>query len=417
MNKLFRDEAVEAHNNRLSGSVVLALPIQLHLYVISLLLIAALFGTVLIYGTYTRRETVRGMIMPKTGLTRMFARAHGQVEQIHVELGQFVKAGTPLIIVREDHAIKSGHLFSAAALEALDAETREIEQHLLAVRELALAERHALREKSARLSDEHSLILRQLALQEERIALAEAILNDISKLAAQGLASLVTKREREAEVFALRQGKEEMHLRAGRLAGEISEIKAQLLASEAREKAAIAELNAKLANQTQRRAEIEGRSRYSLTAPVDGVIAALAVRAGDHVRADSALLAIAAPDAPLIAELLIPSRAAGFLKTGQEVRLHYDAFPYLRFGAGKGIIREISQAATPPEQFAAFVQAEEPVFLARVDLAEGSVPAYGERHALHPGMTLSAVIVLDRQPLWRIVFDPLRAAIGEGGLL
>ena len=51
----------------------------------------------------------------------------------------------------------------------------------------------------------------------------------------------------------------------------------------------------------------------------------------------------------------------------------------------------------------------EPVFRVRVSLMAEEVAAYGQRHALQPGMLLNAEVVLDRQSLLRWLFDPLYA--------
>jgi hypothetical protein len=49
----------------------------------------------------------------------------------------------------------------------------------------------------------------------------------------------------------------------------------------------------------------------------------------------------------LQAEIYIPSRAIGFVKPGQEVRLLYDAFPYQRFGAYRGRVVAASSSKNP----------------------------------------------------------------------
>jgi len=45
----------------------------------------------------------------------------------------------------------------------------------------------------------------------------------------------------------------------------------------------------------------------------------------------------------------------------------------------------------------------------RVSLAAEEIVAYGQHHALQPGMLLTAEVILDRQSLLRWLFDPLYA--------
>ena len=53
----------------------------------------------------------------------------------------------------------------------------------------------------------------------------------------------------------------------------------------------------------------------------------------------------------LRAELYVPSRAIGFVKSGQRVRLLYDAFPYQKFGPAWGEVRRPLALNTPTPQW------------------------------------------------------------------
>ena len=112
----------------------------------------------------------------------------------------------------------------------------------------------------------------------------------------------------------------------------------------------------------------------------------------------------------LEAELLAPSRAIGFIRPGQEVRLQLQAFPYQRFGTLKGKVKSVSGTVIGPSDVSipglAF---HEPVFRVRVRLPSEEIVAYGQSHQLQPGMLLTAEVVLDRQNLIRWLFDPLYA--------
>ena len=68
----------------------------------------------------------------------------------------------------------------------------------------------------------------------------------------------------------------------------------------------------------------------------------LQVHKGKTVQPQQLQLEIVPENSPLRADLLIPTRAAGFVRVGQEVRLLYDAFPYQDSGAYKGHIAELS---------------------------------------------------------------------------
>ena len=65
-------------------------------------------------------------------------------------------------------------------------------------------------------------------------------------------------------------------------------------------------------------------------------MSALQASLGQAVDPAKPLMTLTPRGGALRAELYVPSRAIGFVKTGQRVRLLYDAFPYQKFGPGRG---------------------------------------------------------------------------------
>jgi membrane fusion protein len=112
----------------------------------------------------------------------------------------------------------------------------------------------------------------------------------------------------------------------------------------------------------------------------------------------------------LQAELFVPSRAAGFIRPGQEVRLMYDAFPHQTFGASIGRVAEISRTVLAPSEVTSGLELREPVFRVRVNLDREEVEAYGEHIPLQAGMSLRADLIIDRRTLIEWLLDPVYAA-------
>src|SRR3546814_634358 len=103
----------------------------------------------------------------------------------------------------------------------------------------------------------------------------------------------------------------------------------------------------------QRRLDIAGTRSIVLTAPIDGQVAALQSRAGQAVGPDRPVMVVLGDDARLDVELFAPSRAIGFARVGERVRLMYDAFPYQQFGTFGGTVPRISRPALSPAAIAA----------------------------------------------------------------
>jgi membrane fusion protein len=175
--------------------------------------------------------------------------------------------------------------------------------------------------------------------------------------------------------------------------------------------AAGAEARAADAGLDQQRTQTEAQSTYVVTATVAGRIVALPVQRGQTVAPGASLAVVTPQGSTLEAELYAPSRAAGFVREGQEVRLLYQAFPHQKFGTGQGVVTSVSRTVLAPAEIAIpGLQVQEPVFRVRVKLARDSVAAYGETVPLQPGMLLSADVVIDRRSLLEWLLDPLYAA-------
>ncbi len=119
---------------------------------------------------------------------------------------------------------------------------------------------------------------------------------------------------------------------------------------------------------------------------------------------DASLVSIGAP---LHANVYIPTRASGSLVAGQQVWLSYDAFPSPRFGAFRGLVREVSEAILLPGDAQVPVAIEESVHLATVELAEHELVVHGRRVPLRAGMRLSTSITVERRSLLRWLLGPL----------
>jgi membrane fusion protein len=117
--------------------------------------------------------------------------------------------------------------------------------------------------------------------------------------------------------------------------------------------------------------------------------------------------------AALVAEVYVPSRAIGFIKPGQAVRLLYDAFPYQRFGPAAGTVQAVSATVLYPQEVQAAMRIDEPVYRVVVQLAQQVMPAFGRSMNLSPGMALSADIVLEQRSFAEWLFEPILAMRGR----
>jgi membrane fusion protein len=138
-----------------------------------------------------------------------------------------------------------------------------------------------------------------------------------------------------------------------------------------------------------------------VTAPYDGtVVAVLKKNSGDAVSAGQELCRIARSDSALVAEVSPPEAGVQRARVGGAVQLFYDAYPYQRFGSGRGTVTWISPGAvTTPEGQG---------FRMRVALDAQTLGRPAGDRPFRAGMRGEARLLTGRRTLLEFVFQPLR---------
>jgi membrane fusion protein len=409
VNDLFRKEAVFHATRRLSGAVILATPLSVRL-------LGLLFGGVVIASvafactaTYARKATVTGWLVPDQGLIRATVSTTGFIQSVIVKEGQPVDKGARLAEIRVAAETATGNVGDTLIQQLRREAEAATEKANIAIKRLDAegAQSHA---RLAKLRVELQQLRIQAGLQEKRVRLAreEAVRGD--EIAAKGLLSWRERDARRQAALAAEQEAAGQQRQIAAMEREISDIDARLAAMAIDLETARAERESAEASLAQRMIDAEARRVQFISSPVAGRIAALPVSVGQAVSLGGTVAVVIPEGAKLEAELLAPSRAAGFIRPGQDVRLMLQAFPYQRFGAVKGEIKTISTTVLGPTEIAIpGLEIKEPVFRVRVALAREDIEAYGDVIPLQPGMVLSADIVFDRRSLIQWLFDPLFA--------
>jgi membrane fusion protein len=133
----------------------------------------------------------------------------------------------------------------------------------------------------------------------------------------------------------------------------------------------------------------------------------IAINRGQSVAADATLATVLPKGSGMHVELLVPTRAIGFVRPGQEVVLRYEAFPYERFGQYHGVITDVSRSVWTQGERVGPLTAKEPVYRIDVKLDRQNVSALGQDYALRAGMLVSADLLLERRTLLEWIFEPV----------
>lgn len=411
---LFRQQAMEAYQDRLHGHVILLPRLPHTALCLFLLLWLALLVLFLTQATYSRKETVLGWLEPESGVVRIYPQGEGRLAQLLVKNGDTVVSGQPLAIINGDRVLPGGEHLETLLLQEFEAQRQALERQLAREETLREARQHELSQRQQTAARELAGIEAQIATQQERMALAEKRQQRHQRLSKKGHItdtelenlreqSLLLDRERQALVVEQAQ----QQARLDQLWAQ-----SQRLPQESANR--MDQLRLKLSDLSQQIARLRGNRAYVVMASVAGRVSNISLQTGQRVRFDNPLLSLLPVDSRLIAHLLIPVRAAGFLQTGQTILIRYDAFPYQKFGMQPGRVTAVAASASlPDESIHVPFKLSEPVYRVIAHPASAHISAYGRDFKLKAGMTLSADVQLEQRSLLQWLLEPIYSIRGR----
>lgn len=414
-------------------------------------LLFLLFASMLAWAALARLDIVavaQGKLVPQTYVKIVQPPEQGIVREILVREGQEVAEGQPLI--RMDAVIAGADLASMS---------QEHEEKRLALRRIAAQLDGApLRREPADRADVYARVAEQYhanvrayqnALAQERstmekaradLAAAQQVKSKIeealphyrttdeayAQLVREGFMGKIIasdkKRERhEKEQDLLTQ---DHNIRSSQALIAQSERKMDQITGEYRRQ--LQQERVEAAAQTEKIAQELTKHRHrnallELKAPHAGVIKDLATHTIGTVAAPGTILMTVVPrHEPLMAEVFVTNEDVGFVRPQQEVRVKLAAFQFNKYGMLEGKVRQVSADATEGRDNAGAAAAavRSPAaapltYRTIVDLGSQDLPSEGIRHALAPGMQVTAEIHLGTRSVLEYLFSPLARAFHD----
>jgi membrane fusion protein len=415
---LFRREVLESRNAGPLGGISLAQPLSMRLLGAFAVIAAGTIALLLCCGSYTRRTTVVGHLVPTRGMTTLTAPDGGVVSRLDVAEGGHVVAGDTLAVI----AVPRITIARDSPLLNMDESLRQRKEGLQSAREgqrqMMDAQAAGLASQLAAARRELQQIDAQLATRRQQLRIDEGALDRMRQLQAGGFVSLLQLQQQESTVLEQLARTQELQRQSSSMQRNITQLRQGLQELPGQRQAVEASAERDLAALSQERVEVEARGEYIIASPIDGIVATQLIKVGTAVQSGQPLLTLLPGEGELEAELLVPSRAIGFVAPGNPVLLRYQAFPYQKFGHQSGRIASVSRSALKPGEVAALMGANagaEPLYRVTVSLARQAVNAYGRAEALKPGMLLEADIMGEARRLVEWVFEPLYSLSGRVG--
>ena len=413
------------------------------------ILIAVLVVSAIAWGWFGHVETVavaQGKIIPGGRVKVIQPLEAGVVRAIHVEEGQHVSAGDPLveldpteagadverltrdlIATRLDIARMKALTLYAGAETARDAPPPESAFDPEAILGMHLGAGPAMIEAArALLGDRLAEHRAQLAGLEGEITQrsAEARMIGASIKMLEGTVPLLAERvdarqqlaekkhgsrlvflelqqelvEREGELAVERHRLTETRAEVNTLKGRKAELAATFRAT-AHEELIDSLQRAAGLEQELRKAEERHRQRR-LLAPVDGVVQQLAIHTVGGVVTPAEKLMVVVPDgSPLEIEASVLNKDIGFVEAGQTAEIKVESFPFTKYGLIEGSMRQVSADAVTDEQ-------QGLIYPARVAMGRDKILVEDRWVQLAPGMAVTVEVKTGERRILEFFLSP-----------
>ena len=412
---IFRAEVHQSAERARLGRIVLVRPLSFAFLTALATATGVLALAFLGLAEYAKKASVPGTLVPAAGAIRVIAPQAGTLRGRRLREGERVEAGEELFRLADGRATTDG-MPLGTALDALSAgRALDLDRQRIATQAGARAEMRTLQGRLGQLDADRDEQQLELARLEERRKLVAERARRLATLESRGFVS--TAQRQQADEEALEHESRLGGARRARLAieREMAATRSAVDEARARHRSQLAVIDGQVAALEQARLERSVQSDSRVEAPASGFVAAVLVEPGQPVASGTPLLTVLPEGSPLEAHLHAPSRAIGFVRAGQEVRLRYPAFPFQKFGSHRGRVVSVSRSAHAPGDlgFAPPDGSREPLYRIKVSLDSQDVIAYGRPEPLQAGMQVEADVLLDRRTLIEWLFDPLVSLAGR----
>lgn len=410
---LFRHEALEAQGERSFGTVIVSTSPSTYMFTAIALLIMGALIVFACFGHYTRKAHVTGYLAPDQGLIKVYVPATGTLVEKRVSEGQTVRQGDTLFVLSTDHGSTDTPASQQAVISSLKQRRDSLNSDLLNQDRISVNQKHRLQERLRGLENELAQLDSVLDTQTQHLASVEQTAARYGELAAKRFVAEAHVQEKREQVLEQKSRLESLRRERSALARNLGDARRELAGYDPQADSRRAAIERDVEALNQQLTEYEARRSIVISAPAAGTVTAILVERGQTAGPGAPLLTILPARAVLEAQLLVPSRAIGFIETGQQVALRYQAFPYQRFGSAQGRIKEIAKTLIVPGEAVLPVPLREPVYRVTVALQEQNIKAYRQELALQSGMLLDADVWLDKRRIIEWVFDPLFSLTGK----
>lgn len=407
---LFRQQAIDHQQTRLQGGVLLYHPISIHIKVLLIVLIAVMVTMFIYHAEYTRKETVRGYLLPSKGVIKSYSQYTGIVEKVWVNEGDIVEKGDVLFTLSSHQHTGNGNNLTDDLIKNSETQLSALEGEIEQYRVISKQQQTSFKTRQSMQLKQLRSLQSQLELAEAKYTIVTEQFDNVKTLNQQGYVSEIEIQNRQQLMLEHQQNVFNVKQQILQNENQFEQYNIDHLQIIHNTKEQISRLNRQYLALESQLSQLQTTHRYSVVASHTGTVTAIQAVLGESIKPNTKpLLHIIPNDAKLEAELLLPTRSAGFVKRGDQTRMRFDAFPYQRFGFVQGQVQHIDNTIISSTLADLPVQLAEPVYRLRASLARDKVVANQQEFDLKSGMLFEADILLETRTLFEWLLDPLQS--------
>jgi membrane fusion protein len=410
---LFRKEAIDAQREKFLGEASLAQPVRMWIYTATAVAVAVIVVAVAVWGQYTRRERVQGYLSSATGAAVVRMPDAGTVAELMIKEGDVVVSGAPLARLTVDKSGVNDARGNEAVMRELETRKTLLEQEREQVDTLGQQQVVQAKQRVTNLQGDIRQADIEISLQNDRLASARSIAKLWKDLQGQQYVSDIYIQQKQDDAKEQEIKVQNLNRQRAVIEGNLATARSEIPEAQSRTRTQLQQIDQRTSQVTQGIAEQVNTHEQSIkrdmvvTAPIDGTVTNIGPARGQTVAADTQLATLLPKDSQLHAELLVPTRAIGFIHAGQDVTLRYEAFPYERFGQYHGRVESVGKTIWTQGESVGPIAVREPVYRIVVVLDQQDIKSGGDAFPLRAGMVASADLLMERRTLLEWLFQPV----------
>ena len=403
---LYRKEAIAHQRERAWGELVIATPGVARWFAWTGIALAIVFIVFLGNATYTRKARAPAVLAFTNDPVIVAATEAGTLVSVDVKSGDAVRTGQRLATISTERTAGGEAVFAAGARDA-DARRAAIAGERKQALALLSAQQTQLSARIGALTAEAAQLGREIDAQSDRVIQLRSQVERYRQLARDKFAPELQVQQKQDDLAEQVVKLESLKRTRAGIDRDLAVARTELPSLKATVEGRLATLARDEATLVQSTRENLARRAYEVTSASDGTVERIMAFAGQTVAIGAPIMQVQTGSRILMADIYVPTRAAGFLREGQSVRLAIDAFPMERFGHVTATITDVGRGVIAPGDTGLPAFVKEPAFRVRATLVSPSIVAYGESYPLKSGLIAQADIALDERPLYRWIIEPV----------